>query len=79
MKLYLIIAIATDTLTVSPTIVTALDESTESQYITIENLDFATPRILFQQVLNNIDRRILNQRSRLGLIPTRTSLERIHL
>ena len=50
-----IIVIAADMPTVSPTIVTALDESTESQYITIENLDFVTPIATFPTGSNNID------------------------
>ena len=50
-----IIVIAADMPTVSPTIVTALDESTESQWITIENLDFVTPIATFPTGSNNID------------------------
>ena len=39
----------------TPTLVTALDESTESQWITLENLNFVTPIATFPTGSNNID------------------------
>ena len=50
-----ILVVAADMPTVAPTVVTALDESTESQWITIENLDFVTPIAAFPTGSNNID------------------------
>jgi plastocyanin len=50
-----IIVIAADMPTVTPTVVTSLDETTESQWITIENLDFVTPIATFPTGSNNID------------------------
>ena len=41
--------------TVTPTIVTTLDESTESQWITIENVNFVNPIATFPSGSNNID------------------------
>ena len=41
--------------TVTPTIVTALDESTEAQWITIENVNFVDPIATFPSGSNNID------------------------
>ena len=41
--------------TVTPTIVTTLDESTESQWITIENVNFVNPISTFPTGSNNID------------------------
>ncbi|MDB4682461.1 T9SS type A sorting domain-containing protein [Crocinitomicaceae bacterium] len=41
--------------TVTPTIVTTLDESTESQWITIENVNFVNPITTFPSGSNNID------------------------
>ena len=41
--------------TVTPTIVTALDESTEAQWITIENVNFIDPIATFPSGSNNID------------------------
>ena len=39
----------------TPTVVTALDESTESQWVTLENLNFVTPIATFPTGSNNID------------------------
>jgi hypothetical protein len=41
--------------TATPTIVTALDESTEAQWITIENVNFVDPIATFPSGSNNID------------------------
>ncbi|MDA8910902.1 plastocyanin/azurin family copper-binding protein, partial [Crocinitomicaceae bacterium] len=41
--------------TATPTIVTTLDESTESQWITIENVNFVNPIATFPSGSNNID------------------------
>jgi len=50
-----ILVLETGLATVTPTIVTALDESTEAQWITIENVNFVDPIATFPTGSNNID------------------------
>ena len=50
-----IVLLSPNLFTFPPTVVTVLDETTESKYITIENLDFVTPIATFPTGSNNID------------------------
>jgi plastocyanin len=50
-----ILTLETGLPTVTPTIVTTLDESTEAQWITIENVSFVDPIATFPTGSNNID------------------------
>jgi len=50
-----IVVLSQNVATVSPVVVTALDESTESQLVTLENVDFVTPIATFPTGSNNID------------------------
>ena len=50
------IIVATQNMPITnPTVVTALDESTESQWVTIENLNFVNPIAVFPTGTSNID------------------------
>lgn len=50
-----IVILSQNAATTTPVVVTALDESTESQLVTLENVDFVTPIAIFPTGSNNID------------------------